>query len=177
MGVQVLKNTKTVMVSSDGLASCLGLTRPRVIQLCNEGIIQKDEHGKYLLAESVARYCEYLRSGQTEKKTDTQAQYWQEKAQHEASRREMASINLGKIKGELLDAKEIEMALGGMLTAFRRRMLSLPHKMAKILAGKKEREIGKVLKKEIDSALTDLSECDVSKFGNGGEAVDDAESS
>ena len=88
----------------------------------------------------------------------------------------MAAINLGKIKGELLEAKDVEMALGGMLTVFRRRMLSLPHKMAKILVGKKEREIGRLLSREIDSALTDLSDCDVSKFGDGGDTVNDGES-
>lgn len=168
---------KNKTVTGKELAEWLVISRTWLYQLVADGVIKKDENNRFNLKDSIGRYCQHLRTGTVEKKTDTQAQYWQEKAQHEASRREMASINLGKIKGELLDAKEIEMALGGMLTAFRRRMLSLPHKMAKILAGKKEREIGKVLKKEIDSALTDLSECDVSKFGNGGEAVDDAEGS
>lgn len=160
-------------ISGRELAEKLGISRTTLYQFLSDGVLKKGEDNKFKEADSVKQYCEYLRAGQTEKKTDTQAQYWQEKAQHEASRREMAAINLAKIKGEILETKDVEMALGGMLTAFRRRMLSLPHKMAKMLVGKKEQEIGRLLTMEINSALTDLSECDVSKFGNGGEAVDD----
>ena len=174
MPASTVEKNKTV--TGKELAEWLVISRTWLYQLVADGVIKKDENNRFNLKDSISRYCQHLRTGQVEKKTDTQAQYWQEKAQHEASRREMAAINLGKIKGELLEAKDVEMALGGMLTVFRRRMLALPHKMAKILVGKKEREIGRLLSREIDSALTDLSDCDVSKFGDGGDTVNDGES-
>ena len=127
------------------------------------------------MVDSASRYCEYLRSGTTEKKIDTQAQYWNEKTAHEAARKEMASINLGKIKAELLEAKSVELVFGGMMTVFRRTMLSLPRKLAKQLAGKKERDIARKLTEEISQALTELSQYDAAKFSSGEGPIDDTE--
>jgi len=48
-------------VSIAELELCLGLSKQRIGQLKTEGVIVKAGHGKYLLAETLKNYHQYLR--------------------------------------------------------------------------------------------------------------------
>ncbi len=157
--------------TANGIAACLGVSRRWVYQLVSENIIPKPDNGKFPIVESVVRYCAYLRSGAIKGES---IDYEQEKAKHEAAKRELAELKLAKYKGEIHEERDLEIMIGGMLTVFRRRMLAIPHKMAKVLQDKTPEEIDDILSKEIDLALTELAECDASKFAGDEEITEDS---
>lgn len=162
----VIKDTNNLLVTSDGLAACLGVTRPRVIQLANEGVLLRGDNSKYTLAENIRRYIDYVKNGGRTEQTDDESKgaYWDEKTLHEKAKREFAELRLEKYKNQIHEAKDIELMIGGMLTVFKRRMLSIPHNMAQILANKSPDDINDVLSKEIHSTLIELATFDASKL-------------
>jgi hypothetical protein len=168
----IIKNLTEIDTTGDGLAAGLGISRRWVYQLVNEGIIQKTENNKFNVGDSTRRYCEYLRSGNTGTKADTQAEYWQEKTKHENTRQEMAAIKLAKLKNQLHDAADVERVISGMLVVFRSKILAIPAKVSLRLANKESDVITSVLSSELREALTELSEYDPAMF-NGGDDIED----
>lgn len=155
-------------VASSAIAALIGLTRPRVDQLAKEGVFNKNDAGKYPLTENIRRWIAYKTSSNSgETKADD------ERNIHEKIKRETAELKLARLRNEVHNTKDIELMVGGMLTIFKRRMLSIPHKMAMMLAGKSEDDIDEILSAEIESALIELSQFDASKLSEAG--YDDSE--
>jgi hypothetical protein len=157
---EIIKINATTRTTSDGLAACLGLTRPRIIQLANEGVLSRDENSKYNVIENIKRYLAYRAESKGEMSFDN------EKTLHEKAKRELAELDLAQKKKELHCSADIEVMVGGMITIFKRRMLGIPHKMANILAGNNADDVYDLLTNEIHSALTELAAFDVAKLGN-----------
>jgi len=51
----------TTQVSISELEMCLGLSKQRIGQLKTDGVIVKAGHGRYLLAETLKNYHQYLK--------------------------------------------------------------------------------------------------------------------
>lgn len=43
---QIMKINKSTKTTADGLAACIGVSRTRVVQLANEGVLERDEEYK-----------------------------------------------------------------------------------------------------------------------------------
>lgn len=153
--IKIASNTR---VGADSIAAIIGKSRQRVVQLTQEGVFSKDDAGKYLLVDNVRRWMAY---NSTEK---TGPDYDDERTLHEKVKRETSEIALAKIRGEVHASKDIMMMVGGMVTVFKRRMLSIPHKMAVTLAEKTADDINELLSCEITAALTELSQFDASRL-------------
>jgi phage terminase Nu1 subunit (DNA packaging protein) len=166
MATQIVKDTTNLLVTSDGLAACLGVTRPRVIQLANEGVLLRDGNSKYTLAENIRRYIDYVKNGGKSETDDEDGKsgYWEEKTLHERAKREMAQLRLEKYKNQIHEAVDIELMVGGMITVFKRRLTSIPHKMAQQLSNRSPDDVNELLSNEIHSALLELSLFDMSKL-------------
>ena len=160
-------DSKTCVVSAS-LAAIIGMTRQRVDQLAKEGVFAKNDAGKYPLAENVRRWIAYKTSS-----SNGEAKFNDERNVHEKIKRETAELKLARLRNEVHNAKDIELMVGGMLTVFKRRMLSIPHKMAMMLAGKSEEDVDEILSAEIEAALMELSQFDASKLSEAG--YDDSE--
>ncbi len=161
-------------ITGDAIGEAFGVSRRRVHQLVNEGVIKKGENGKFT-AENIRQYCEYLRSGTTETKADTQAEYWQEKTAHERSRQAIAAIKLAKMRNQVHEAADVERVLTGMLVTFRTKVLAIPAKLSLQLANKDKSYINSVLTNELREALTELSGYDPAMF-TAGDGDDDDDS-
>jgi phage terminase Nu1 subunit (DNA packaging protein) len=53
-------------VSTAALSKLLGITSQRISQLADAGVVSRAEHGRYLLAPSIAGYVEFMRKAHAE---------------------------------------------------------------------------------------------------------------
>lgn len=171
--MQAIKDLSTILTTSDGLAGCFKLTRPRIIQLANEGILDRDKNSKYSVQDNIIRFLDYVKGGgKTEVTSDEyQTAYWEEKALHEKAKRELTEIELAKIRGKMHDATDIELVMTEMLVNLRTQLLGLPSTLAPQLAGKSREEIFLALTREIETKLNEIKDYSPSLFES--ERIDD----
>lgn len=168
------KNISDLIVSTDVMADLLGYTRQRVNQLAKEGVLAKTAPGRWPLADNIKRYLDFMKHGQrTDQEEEAEIQYWEEKALHEKAKRETAELKLAKMRNQLHDATDVELALTNMVVTFRNKILSIPQKLApKIIGLDNLAEITEAINDELLEALTELSEYDPALFA-GGEIIEE----
>ncbi len=164
--IPVIAINSETLTTADGIARCLGITRQRVVQLCQSLVLKKEDNGKYNVSENIQRYIAY-------KNKDTSVDYTKEHSLLEKAKRETAELELQKMKGEVHATADIELMVGTMITVAKRAMLSIPHKLSKQLEGKTAAEINEMLKKEIDDSLIELSKFDAYKLGETDDTEED----
>ena len=164
----VKQDVSGIVVNTDVLAKLFGVTRRYVNQLATEGVLEKRAPGRWPLEQNVNRYIEFLRSGKKDpEEQESKSIYWEEKAKHEAAKREMAELQLAKLKNQMHDAATVELVMTDMLTTFKNRLLALPQKISpKIIGLKSIAEVNDVLASEINEALTELSDYNPEIFSN-----------
>jgi len=174
----VKQDVSGIVVNTDVLAKLFGVTRRYVNQLATEGVLEKRAPGRWPLEQNVNRYIEFLRSGKKDpEEQESKSIYWEEKAKHEAAKREMAELQLAKLKNQMHDAATVELVMTDMLTTFKNRLLALPQKVSpKVIGLKSIAEVNDVLASEINEALTELSDYSPCLFAEGGEDNGDDES-
>ncbi|MED3876197.1 hypothetical protein [Lysinibacillus capsici] len=156
---------KTV-VNTKIISKMFNMTERNVRYLVEEGVIARVAHGRYDLIDTVSRYITFLKmsyDGIDENKVMESLEY--EKWLHEKAKREKAEIELAHIKKEMHKADEVEKVLNHMVMSFRSKMLSLPSKVALLLASKDDpKVIEALLERDINQALAELAEYDPSLF-------------
>jgi phage terminase Nu1 subunit (DNA packaging protein) len=152
---KLVENTtelEDILVSSKTLEALFGVADRTVRHLADEGIIKRDSHGKYLLWNSAKSYITALKVANSSKSNTTT-----EDDEYEHVKRQITDIKLQLIKGQVHKAEDVEKVMSNMFARFKSKMTALPSKLAPRLEGKPRTEIQKILKKEIDAALTELS--------------------
>lgn len=157
---------ESITVSSTIMGNLFSLTQRRIRQLAEEGIIEKASRGKYVLYPSIQKYIAYVKTAYESKdEPDRDIDYEDERALHERIKREIAEINLAKIKGEVHESKDVEAVMNNMLANFRARMIGVPAKVAPMLIARDNiAVIQSYIEKEILEALEELSEYDPEIF-------------
>lgn len=176
----VKSDVSGVIVNTDYLAKIFGVTSRYVNHLAKEGVLERRAPGRWPLETNVIKYIEFLRSGKSDpegQESKSKSIYWEERAKHEAAKREMAELQLAKLKNQMHDAATVELVMTDMLTTFKNRLLALPQKVSpKIIGLKSIAEVNDVLASEINEALTELSDYSPCLFAEGGEDNGDNES-
>lgn len=156
---------KTV-VNTKIISKMFNMTERNVRYLVDDGIIARVAHGRYDLIDTVSRYVTILKmsyDGIDENKVMESLEY--EKWLHEKAKCEKAEIELAHIKWEMHKADEVEKVLNHMVMSFRSKMLSLPSKVALLLASKDDpKVIEALLERDINQALIELAEYDPAMF-------------
>lgn len=143
----------------------MGLTERRIRQMRDAGIIRETKPGLYDMKPTVQAYLAYLRNNTGDLN--------QQRAELTKTKKELAKLELDEHKGDLHRTEDIEQALTTMLMNFRTKVMSMPAKLAKTLAGMSDNaEIYDLLKKETDEALDELSDYDTA-FAVQQEGADD----
>ena len=91
------------------------------------GIIREAKPGLYDMKPTVQAYLAYLRNNNGDLN--------QQRAELTKTKKELAKLELDERKGELHRTEDIEQALTTMLMNFRTKVMSMPAKLAKTLAG------------------------------------------
>ena len=109
------------------IAEALTISERRVRQLTEEGVLTEHSHGHYRLLPSVQAYIGYLQSQVSD--DDEASDYNVEKARLTRAKREDAELELQLKRNELHRAQDVEFVMTGMLTAFKAKLVTLPHKI------------------------------------------------
>lgn len=158
------RNSDITMITVSGkvLGEVLGIGDRQVRNLAEQGIIKKDSHGKYVLLVSVKNYITSLKVAKAGTKVmsdfDETLDLDTEKAKHEHIKRQITDIKLQLAKNSVHKSEDVERVISDMFEKFRSKMNALPAKLAKKLQGKDKGAIQRTLKKEIDSALSELAD-------------------
>lgn len=168
--MKISRDLKHLTTTQTELARALGLTQPRIHQLIQEGIVERDDHGAVLVIASLQNYYRTQTGGTDGDELD----YMEEKAKHEKIKREIAELKLAMMEGNAYSAKTVELVMTEMLSNLRTQLLGLPTKLAPQLEGKKKERIYTILTHEIEEKLSELSEYSPNLFIDE-EVVDDDE--
>ena len=140
------------------LAECLGLSKRRVLDLAQEGVIPKSVEREYDLVPSVRGYIESLRS-----RTDPASiSLTQEKALLAKRQRERIELELAQTRGGLISVKLVKEEWEKLISASRARLLVIPTKLAPLIFTLKSiPEIKEVIENVIHEALRELARTEV----------------
>lgn len=154
--MKVVGDVKDATVTQSQLARALDVSKQRVNQLIDEGVVIRDEqatNGQVMLFESLQNY--FL--SRNVNVGDDNVNFWKERGLHEKAKRELAELKLAKSRAELYDASTVEQTLSEILTNFRSKLLGLPSKYAPQLDGKNRGDIYKMLTNAVEELLTELA--------------------
>ena len=113
--------------------------------------------GKYRLDLFVQRWADYRVRRETTPSEN--ADLKELKAVHEQIKIERSKVELKKLTGELVNAREAMTAWAGVAVKVRQKMLELPAQLSTEIAGEKDvRQIEGILTDEIESALMQLAQ-------------------
>jgi hypothetical protein len=152
MTEQIVKLTKNTKTTADGLAACFGLSRPRIVQLANEGVLVRDENSKYNLTDNILRYINSKSGGNGELSFDA------ERTKHEKFKSRLTELRLAKLEARMHDAKDIEFVMTEMLTNLRTQLLGLPSQLSGQMANQSQDIVYQVMTKAIESKLSELAD-------------------
>ncbi len=139
------------------LSEILDLSARRVQQLAEEGIFVREKRGKYRAIESMQNYIRFLQSNNSD--SESEVDYYEEKALHERAKRQKAEIEVALLKGQMHTAEAVAAVMNDMIASCRAKLLSLPAKMAPSLVGKEDvAQVKEMISKEIKDTLKELSE-------------------
>ncbi len=141
-----MKKVKNILILPQKLAEICGVSEREIRRLANDGIMKRKEVGKYDLAESLKGYINFIKNKNSKVDDDLKR-----------ARKEKVDIETLKLKGELIDIKEVEEFHIQLIATIRTKLLSLPKKLVvdlKDVAETIEKE--KIIKKLIYEVLEDL---------------------
>lgn len=171
--IKITTDLKTATASQSNVGKALGITRQRVSQLVQEGVMKLDDNGNLLVVDSITNYVKskwWSVDGKSDKKKEPS--YMDEKARHERTKREMAQLKLAMMERNLYEARTVELVLTEMLANLRTQLLGLPSKLAPQLEGLAKNDIYDMMTMEIEEKLSELSEYTPELFTD---EVDDSE--
>ena len=137
------------------IARLLDLSTRRVQQLSKEGVIPRAERGRYELVPAVRGYVAYLK----ERSINPGVVSFDEvRARKTAAEAEMAEIELKEKKGILSPTEEVARSWAEIIGACRSKLLSMPAKIAPVVAVEDTPAICKqIVEEQIGEALDELS--------------------
>ena len=146
------------------LAKVIGLSERHLQRLSQEGIIKKNDKGKYLLYESIRSYINYLKEIES-----TPQQLQEEKLKNEIeylkTRDRKENIKIKILEADLHEASDVKRVMNDIISGFQGQLQTIPYKLAPLVIGIDNLgEIQEIITNNINSVLLELSEYDRSKF-------------
>lgn len=146
------------------LAKVIGLSERHLQRLSQEGIIKKNDKGKYLLYESIRSYINHLKEIES-----TPQQLQEEKLKNEIeylkTRDRKENIKIKILEADLHEASDVKRVMNNIISGFKGQLQTIPYKLAPLIIGIDNLgEIQEIITNNINSVLLELSEYDRSKF-------------
>jgi phage terminase Nu1 subunit (DNA packaging protein) len=114
----------------DVIAKLLDITPARVNQLVNEGVIPKTARGRYPLVGAVQGYIRYLRARTVKSEIPADdIDPRRERALLNKAQRLRVELETAEKRGKLLPAETVNEIGGGLVVAFRAKMLQVHHRI------------------------------------------------
>lgn len=170
-------NEPVIEVTEKELSEYLGLSDRRIRQLFKQGVVFKSQRGKYDLKASVKGYVNHLRAAEKAKDESLEKLKLAREAEaltHERLKKRKTELQVLTIEKKLHAQEDVEYFWNTMVLAAKSRITAIPVKCAPVLVGIEDRkEVQSLLKREIDEALNEIAEYDVSLFDKEYEGSED----
>lgn len=151
-------------VSTEELASLVGLSGRRIRQLADEGILPKSDRNEFKLTVSVLAFLAYREAqirAEFEAANPNAADYEKERARLTRSKADKAEIEADLLKGTVHESSAVAAVMNEMLASFRQRVLVIPTKTAPLTADcSSTAECYSIIEKECHEALGELADYD-----------------
>ena len=145
------------VVTRSQLSDFLGLKPIVITQMADEGKLKKTARGKYDLKASVRMYCDELRQAATGRyKGETAQSLTLERARLAMRQAENYELKNASLRGDLLQAKDVERQWSDALRAVRARFLAIPSRILHRLPHL-TRHDSEEIDAEVRAALTELA--------------------
>ena len=146
------------------LAEILGLSERQVQRLAKDGVIKKNDKGKYLFYKSIRNYIDYLRELES-----TPQQLQEEKLKNEIdylkTRDRKENIKIKILEADLHEANDVKRVMNNIIAGFKGQLQTIPYKLAPLIIGVENLgELQEIISDNINSILKELSEYDRNKF-------------
>ena len=159
--------TDGIIVSTRALADMFGVASRRIIQLTDEGILERVGRGSYDLTKSVLAYITHLKSrtGAANDSKTIETEKLAEDMMLKRARREKAELELKLYKGGLHKAEDVEQLYTGIILNAKAKLDAIPSKLAPKLINIKDPDfIFELIQDEILRAENELAEYDIAAF-------------
>jgi len=117
------------IATTSSLASVLSLTKTRIGQLVEEGVLVKLERGKFHLCDSVNRYVNYLRNqpkNQWGAKGEDETDFDRERLRRTKEEADKLEIFNARSRGELVEIEKVKRSGEKVMSAIKTRLLNMP---------------------------------------------------
>lgn len=127
----------------------------------DEKLLVKVENGKYDASAFVQRWCDM----QVKKIADGMEDLDAVKARHEIVKTEKTQLEVARMRGELLDFREVRKAWGDIANSVMNALLNIPGQVAPVIRGMESVEmISGILDGEIRRALENLADSPIPSY-------------
>ena len=146
------------------LAEILGLSERQVQRLAKDGVIKKNDKGKYLFYKSIRNYIDYLRELES-----TPQQLQEEKLKNEIdylkTRDRKENIKIKILEADLHESEDVKKVMNNVVAGFKGQLKSLPYKLAPLVIGIDNLgELQEIITDNVNQILGELAEYDRAKF-------------
>lgn len=166
---KITRGINQVTTTQTQMARALKISQQRISQMVKDGTLPVDATGAPLLVEGIRRYY----NGKANLEGGDSVDFDKEKALHEKAKREIAELQLSKMKKNAYSAKVVEYVMTAMAANLRTQLLGLPSKLAPMLEGKTKEDIYIAMTKEIEEKLAELAEYSPDLFDEEAEEDED----
>ncbi len=146
------------------IAKLLDISPRRIRQLVDEGVIPREERGRYALVPAVRGYIQFLRERavNADVGSDELGRHRARKLKAEAEQAEMKSAEM---RSELLPRDEVHVAVTTVLALVRGKILALPSKAAPLWsAAQTTAEAQAIIKDACHDALNELAATNIAEL-------------
>ena len=151
-----------MIVQTSELAAIVGKSDRWIRQLTTDGILKQVKRGKYILSDAVQAYIAHIEGGKAD---DNRPRLRDEQAELTRIKKEIADLELSRLRGELHHAKDVETLVSDLILTTKAKLQAIPTKLAPRLDGEPSTVIEREIRKEINSVLQALADHDFSEVG------------
>jgi phage terminase Nu1 subunit (DNA packaging protein) len=117
------------IATTSQLANILNLTGARLSQLTQEGILKKEERGKYALCDAVNAYVTYLHNApknQWGSKTEDETDFDRERLRRTKEEADKLELANARTRGELVEVAKVKRLGEQVMSGIKTKILNMP---------------------------------------------------
>lgn len=146
------------------LAEIIGLSERQTFRLANDGILKKDDKGKYLLYQSIIGYIQHLKES-AENPRQLQEEKIKQEIEYLKTRDKKEKTKIRILEADLHESEDVKKIMNNMIAGFKGQIRSLPYKIAPLVIGIDNlAELQEIITDNVNNTLLELSEYDREKF-------------
>jgi phage terminase Nu1 subunit (DNA packaging protein) len=150
-----------IFMTKKDLAELTGYSFRRIFDIDrglpdNEKLYVEGENKKYNAALFVQRWVDYCTARE---KNNTEKSLDDIRAEHEAVKIEKTRLEVGRMKGKLIDVEEVKMLWGDICVSIRENFMKLPRRVAPLVRMMENTQIiESIIEEDVRNVLTTISE-------------------